>query len=277
MLASNIPAVFNIPWANSATAPYVHAVPEASQVSITPGAASLTTGFPPLNFQSYTAGGIPPFGNDLNGILNQITAWQRWTQAGGFPRYNAAFQTAIGGYPSGAILCDATSNWLWVSTVDSNVTNPDTGGAGWQQMTAKLAGSATHVFDVAPATTATQAVQASQVSADHVNFPIYTAPTVWTPTVSGITFVGANASVYTYTKVGKLMFVNIMLAAATSVTIANSASISLPVAQTTSAVTRCVSPNTGNACDVAVYGGNATFINGAAASAAFIISFVVNI
>jgi hypothetical protein len=135
MLASNIPAVFNIPWANGAVAPYIHAVPEASQVTITPGAASLTTGFPPLNFQSYTAGGIPPFGNDLNGILNQITAWQRWTQAGGLPRYNAAFQTAIGGYPSGAVLIDATNKWLWVSTADSNVTNPDTGGAGWLPLT----------------------------------------------------------------------------------------------------------------------------------------------
>jgi len=125
MLSSNIPAVFNIPWANSATAPYVHAVPEASQVSITPGAASLTTGFPPLNFQSYTAGGIPPFGNDLNGILNQITAWLRWSQAGGFPKYTSTFQTAIGGYPSGAIVQSATvQGKLWCSSTESNVTNP---------------------------------------------------------------------------------------------------------------------------------------------------------
>lgn len=135
MLSTDIPSVFNIPWADGATAPYIHAVPEASQIGITPGAASLTDGFPPLNFLSYLAGGIPPFGNDFNGILNQVTAWLRWNQAGGLPRYNAAFQTAIGGYPSGAVLVNATSNWLWVSTADSNVTNPDTGGAGWSPLT----------------------------------------------------------------------------------------------------------------------------------------------
>jgi hypothetical protein len=135
MLSTDIPSVFNIPWANSAIAPYVHAVPEASQISITPGAASLTDGFVPLNFLSYLAGGVPPFGNDMNGILNRITAWLRWTQAGGLPRYNSAFQTAIGGYPSGAVLIDATNKWLWVSTADSNATNPDAAGAGWLPLT----------------------------------------------------------------------------------------------------------------------------------------------
>ena len=135
MLSTDIPSVFNIPFGNSAVAPYIHAVPQASQIGITPGAASLTDGFPPLNFTSYLAGGVPPFGEDMNGILNQITAWLRWNSAGGLPRYNSAFQTAIGGYPLNAVLVDATNNWLWVSTAESNVTNPDTGGNGWQPLT----------------------------------------------------------------------------------------------------------------------------------------------
>ena len=132
MQSADIPSTFNIPWGSSAVAPYIHAVPQASQIAITPGAASLTDGFPPVTFLSPLAGGVPPFGNDMNGILNQITAWLRWGQAGGPVRYSAAFQTAIGGYPSGAIVQSATvPGKLWCSTTENNVTNPDTGGAGW--------------------------------------------------------------------------------------------------------------------------------------------------
>jgi len=132
MLSSSIPSVFNIPWANSAVAPYTHAVPEASQIAITPGAASLTDGFVPINFLSPLAGGVPPFGNDMNGILNQITAWLRWNQAGGVPGYNGAFQTAISGYPLGAVVQSASvPGKFWYSSTENNVTNPDTGGAGW--------------------------------------------------------------------------------------------------------------------------------------------------
>jgi hypothetical protein len=106
-------------------------VPEASQIAVTPGAASLTDGFPPLNFLSYLAGGVPPFGNDMNGILNQVTAWLRWTEAGGVPRYNSAYQTAIGGYPNGALLRSADGSGWFLSTADDNMTDPETGGADW--------------------------------------------------------------------------------------------------------------------------------------------------
>jgi hypothetical protein len=71
---------------------------------ISNGAASLTDGFPPLTFLAVTAGGVPPFGQDMNGLLNQITAGVRWEQVGGQPVYNATFANAIGGYPNGAVL-----------------------------------------------------------------------------------------------------------------------------------------------------------------------------
>jgi hypothetical protein len=235
----------------------VHAVPEASQVSITPGAASLTTGFPPLNFQSYTAGGIPPFGNDLNGILNQITAWQRWTQAGGYPRYNAAYQTAIGGYPSGAVLMAATNNGMWVSTADSNMTNPDTGGAGWSWMN----GSATQVFNVAPATAATHAVRSDQLSADNTNFPIYTPPTAWTPTFTSITQVGATSNTFYYVKIGKIVFFQVTLQAATS-TVCNAGSsvITTPTTPSTRGST-CTAVNIGTSASLGV-GSVFSYVNG---------------
>lgn len=136
MQASQVPANFNIPFASGAAAGYIRTIPQASQVGIVAGAASLTDGFPPLTFQAVAAGGVPPFGQDFNGILNQVTAWTRWQQAGGVPSYNAAFAAAIGGYPTGAILVNAAGTSFWRSLVDNNVSNPDLGGAGWGTLTA---------------------------------------------------------------------------------------------------------------------------------------------
>lgn len=132
MLSSSVPTKFNIPWANGASTPYIRPVPQASQIGIQNGAASLTDGFPPLTFQPITSGGVPPFGADMNGILNQATAWLRWFSAGGPVAWDSAFSTAVGGYPKNCIVQSATTDGLlWRSTVDNNTTNPDTGGAGW--------------------------------------------------------------------------------------------------------------------------------------------------
>lgn len=132
MLKSSIPAKFNIPFANAAGASYIETIPEASQIGITDGRASLTDGFPPLNFTPAGSGGVPPKGQDFNGILKQITQWNQWQQAGGAVPYDSAFQTAIGGYPINAVVASATTDGkLWMSTIDGNTANPDTGGAGW--------------------------------------------------------------------------------------------------------------------------------------------------
>ena len=131
MLASSIPSKFPIPWANSAGAGYVRTIPEASQIGITNGAASLTDGFPPLNFIQESAGGVPPFGQDENGILKQITQWLQWSQAGAPVVYDATFSSAIGGYPKGAVLQSAVGGTWWLSTADNNASDPDMGGANW--------------------------------------------------------------------------------------------------------------------------------------------------
>lgn len=131
MLSTNIPLKIQIPFANSASSTYKTTIPQASQIGITAGRASLTDGFPPLTFQPISSGGIPPFGSDFNGILYEITAIQQWQEAGGMFPYDSTFSTTIGGYPKGAILQASAFGGLWVSTVDNNTTNPDTGGAGW--------------------------------------------------------------------------------------------------------------------------------------------------
>jgi len=134
MQSSNIPLKIQIPFANSAGSSYKNTIPQASQIGITNGKASLTDGFPPLTFQPISSGGIPPFGADFNGILYEITAIQQWQEAGGMFPYDSSFSTTIGGYPKGAVLQAAAFGGLWVNTIENNTSNPDTGGAGWSSL-----------------------------------------------------------------------------------------------------------------------------------------------
>lgn len=131
MLASQIPVSFVAPFANSAGAGYIRPIPVSSQIAITPGAASLADGFPPVTFVAVNAGGTPPWGQDTNGILNQITAGVQWEQVGGQPTFSATFANAIGGYPNGAVLQSADGTGFWRSTADSNKTDPDAGPASF--------------------------------------------------------------------------------------------------------------------------------------------------
>lgn len=107
-------------------------MPEASQIGVTNGAASLNDGFTAQNMTDPSAGGVPPFGVDMNGILYLATAWIAYLAAGQLPAFDATLQTAMGGYALGAMLqvaADPTATWT--SAVAGNVTNPDMGGAGW--------------------------------------------------------------------------------------------------------------------------------------------------
>ncbi|MCC8963785.1 hypothetical protein H8A95_16055 [Bradyrhizobium sp. Pear76] len=135
MSQSQIPTKFNIPFGNGAGGPYIRNIPQSSQIGIQNCAASLTDGFPPLTFVPAAAGGCPPFGQDMNGILRQITQWNVWMQAvSGLP-YDAAFSAAVSGYPKGAIVQSTVlQGRLWYSTADNNTTNPDStagSSAGW--------------------------------------------------------------------------------------------------------------------------------------------------
>jgi microcystin-dependent protein len=131
---AQIPAKFPIPWGASAGGAYIRPIPQSSQIGVQAGAASLTDGFPPVTFLPVGAGGTPPFGQDFNGILNQITLWNQWQQAGGPVKYDSAFSASVGGYPQGATIASATFGYVWLSLVDNNSTNPDAGGANWQQV-----------------------------------------------------------------------------------------------------------------------------------------------
>lgn len=132
MLIADIPSKFPHAWGYAAGGGFIRPVPDASQIGIQNGAASLHDGFPPNCFVPIAGGGSWPWGQDFNGILNQITAWEQWYQAGGIVVWDSTFSAAVGGYPAAAIVgSTVTFGKFWISTVDNNVTNPDTGGAGW--------------------------------------------------------------------------------------------------------------------------------------------------
>ncbi len=88
------------------------------------------------------AGGVPPYGADFNGILNFLSAAARWQQAGGAYPYDAAFSTAIGGYPQGAMLKQSSGGGYWLNLAENNTSNPDGGGANWIALPAGIASTA---------------------------------------------------------------------------------------------------------------------------------------
>jgi hypothetical protein len=127
--ALNAPACTQAsPIVGGKTAP----LPVASQVTILNGAASLNDGFPGLTMTNPASGGVPPFGIDFNGILFVLSSWAAFFAAGQYPKYDATLQAAMGGYALGAEIQQAANPLAWwTSTVANNMTDPDTGGAGW--------------------------------------------------------------------------------------------------------------------------------------------------
>lgn len=132
MKSTDIPTKFPIPFGNNAAAGTIRPVPQASQVSTDIGQASLTDGFPVATGQPLASGGKPPSMQDFNGLFNQITAWSRWQNAGALVPFDAAFSSAVGGYPAGAILVSTSPGVIWLSIADNNTTNPDGASpSGW--------------------------------------------------------------------------------------------------------------------------------------------------
>ena len=130
MIAAGIPYKFTLPWAKNAGGAYIqNPIPSTTA---TPGRASFDQGYPAVTFTPVSAGGIPPFGADTNGILFALSAWAQWQQAGGAVPWDSSFASGISGYPLGAIVANATVNgFFWLNGTDGNTTNPDAGGAGW--------------------------------------------------------------------------------------------------------------------------------------------------
>lgn len=121
------------PWATSGLK---NVIPSAAN-PVT-GRAGYDLGFPAINMTAKEAGGIPPFGQDFNGILNEITKILQFIQAGGTPSYSSSLSSAVGGYAKGAIVMSTNGGTLWQNTTNGNATDPDSGGANWVDLILKI-------------------------------------------------------------------------------------------------------------------------------------------
>ena len=97
------------------------------------GRATQLQGFPPETRLDPVAGGVPPSGLDMNGLLNLISGPVRWLCGGGGFQYDAAWAGSpeVGGYPKGARILNTAGTLYYRNTVDGNTTDPNAGGAGW--------------------------------------------------------------------------------------------------------------------------------------------------
>lgn len=121
------PVKITVPFATSGLK---NAIP-ANTNNVT-GNAGYDAGFGAINMTPKTAGGIPPFGQDFNGIFFDVTTAIRFLEAGGSFPFDSAFAAAVGGYPLGALVSRSDGSGLWRNTVANNITDPETFGAGWQ-------------------------------------------------------------------------------------------------------------------------------------------------
>lgn len=106
-----------------------------ASVPVDTGRATQLAGFPPETRLDPVAGGVPPDGLDMNGLLKLISGPVRWICGGGRFQYDATWagSTNVAGYPKGAAVLNTDGTGTWLNLVDGNTTNPDTGGANWVQ------------------------------------------------------------------------------------------------------------------------------------------------
>jgi hypothetical protein len=103
------------------------------ETTATPGAASFDQGFPPDTMTAPAAGGVPPFGQDMNGILFMTTSVIAFLNKGQTFVYDSVFAAAIGGYVAGTILSrsDHTGFWLAIATTSASPETGTPGTNGW--------------------------------------------------------------------------------------------------------------------------------------------------
>lgn len=133
-MSAPTPAVLVKPFAVDAGVDFItYPIPTPTQVPVTPGAASLTTGFPALTMQDpESQGGVPMFGQDMNGILRMLSAYCVWLQAGGGFYWDAAFIAENTGYAIGATLRSAAiAGRFFYNTTTDNANDPDDDPTGW--------------------------------------------------------------------------------------------------------------------------------------------------
>lgn len=126
--------ILTIPFARDAQQGLVNTIPD-DPVAGQPQLASWKEGFQSETMMPLTAGGIPPQGQDFNGLFQQITEHLVHQNSGGQYGWSQEWIDAHGGYPKGAIVFSDDGLACYYSAVDNNAqnfnTNPASIGVEW--------------------------------------------------------------------------------------------------------------------------------------------------
>ena len=107
---------------------------DSTTITDNSGIATFDKGFPPITMQPLSAGGIPPSGKDMNGVIYSVTLQQQWQNAGMTYSFDADFATSVSGYPRGAVVPSTalTGQWLNLNEANSNTPESPIGATtGW--------------------------------------------------------------------------------------------------------------------------------------------------
>lgn len=118
------PKLLSKPWASDGLK---NNIPAERNGGLAQEAATYAEGFPSITMTPISVGGKPPSGKDMNGVLYEISAHTVWQNQGGRYRFDQTFCDAIGGYPKGAVLINDTLDTEYISLVDANTHNPNSG------------------------------------------------------------------------------------------------------------------------------------------------------
>lgn len=123
------PDLIPMPFAENATPGTIEPIPATTPT--VPQDATWSTGFPQVTMQPLAAGGIPPRGQNFNGVLNALSQHIFHMQGGGQYKWDDAH----GPYSIGDVLQSDDGLRSYVSAIDNNTDNfnttPGAIGTSW--------------------------------------------------------------------------------------------------------------------------------------------------
>lgn len=143
------PDLIITPFGESADPGTIRPIPESTGPSDPKQNASWEKGFPISTMTAISAGGIPPEGPDMNGVLNAISEHTVFVGGGGQYKWSAAYVAAKGGYAKGSVIQSDDGLVSYVSTIDVNSSNfntdPSSIGVSWEFYSGNGAGKDTEL------------------------------------------------------------------------------------------------------------------------------------
>lgn len=129
------PDLILIPFGHGAAPGTIDTIPDTRSPGDPAQRATWDEGFPAVTMTPLGAGGIPPRGQDFNGVLNAISKHTVFSGGGGQYQWSAEYVAKNGGYPQGAVIQANDGLNAYVSLVADNTdnfnTDPASIGVSW--------------------------------------------------------------------------------------------------------------------------------------------------